>query len=1057
MRGNTTLHKSILLALHCICWAPLGVLAMAGVASAQMSNTQASEAVRAYDIPAGSLSQAVNALSRQSGVQVIYDMELLKGKRAIALKGQHSLREALARVLAGSGLEWSWINPTTIVVRKDPNAKLQTAPELPAKTPPPGPAPQTSAQKDKVVVMPAIMVTGKRGWTLNTDIERTRDDTQPYIVFDREKIEQSGAINLEDFLKKKLTANTTERTSSQVARLSSGSSSEINLRGLGANQTLVLIDGHRAVGSDGFGTPRQPDLNAIPLAAIERIEVLASTASGIYGGTATGGVVNIVMRRDYQGVEAKLTYGNTFDTDVASRRMEVSGGFNFGEKTNLLLSASYSDQNSLMQRDRDFEYQARLRLLRNRPDFILPPSSPPLGYTANLRSLGGNLVLDNGTPLNASFTSVPIGYAGPATDGGAALVTRAGQYNLELANSAQTTFATRGGKQSLLNVPTVKTVSATVRHAFTPRLRGFLDMMASDTVGHASESTITSTFTMPADSPENPFQQDIEVAVPLTSEVWDNSTYFRERRLVGGVIIELPRAWQAEADYTWHRSRTLFTTAPSLFSRVREDIGSGALSLPLLRDTNAFPIDLMPYLAIDGETRTPGTVVMRDATLRASGPIGSLPGGPITLSSLIERRDESLDAVYWFDNKATSPLVIYYPDRSQTISSVSTELRLPLVSANNKRKGIEELELQVAARHERNSIHGVTPSIQASSEAALPFDTIVRATNRTHSTDPTIGLRYMPIADIALRASYGTGFLAPTVSQLARFSFLSDTLLPQGNDPRRGGEEVLIPARNNFDGGNPDLRPEKSESWSVGLILTPRQIPDLRLSVDYTQIKKTDEITTHPGGSQGLINDEELLPGRITRGPNLPGDPPGWPGPIIGVDNSLLNLSQTQVAAYDLQIDYQRDTAIGRFALSAAGTWIPYRRNKTREGDPTVDSAGFYLGPLKFKANAGVTWSYRSWTVGWATTFFDGYKPYIANDSPDSVAAQIMAQGASRVPRQIYHDVFGIYRMNRVEVQAGVKNVFNTEPPLDMLVRTYSGYGDPRLANYYVSVKFWLD
>src|SRR5262249_29226323 len=142
--------------------------------------------------------------------------------------------------------------------------------------------------------------------------------------------------------------------------------STINLRGLGLNQTLILIDGRRMPGVATLGQPSQPDINGIPLAMIERIEVLASTAGGIYGGRATVGVINVVLRRDFQGLEAKATYGNTFDTDAANIRFDVGGGLSLeGGRTQVTMAASYSDANALLVGDRDFGARALALQQRN--------------------------------------------------------------------------------------------------------------------------------------------------------------------------------------------------------------------------------------------------------------------------------------------------------------------------------------------------------------------------------------------------------------------------------------------------------------------------------------------------------------------------------------------------------------------------------------------------------------------------------------------------------------------------------------------------------------------
>src|SRR5262249_32663229 len=149
-----------------------------------------------------------------------------------------------------------------------------------------------------------------------------------------------------------------------------------------------------------------------------------------------------------------------------------------------------------------------------------------------------------------------------------------------------------------------------------------------------------------------------------------------------------------------------------------------------------------------------------------------------------------------------------------------------------------------------------------------------------NSTDMTLGLRYVPVAGLALRASYGTGFLPPNTAQLAQRTLA--TAIFGVNDPLRGGTpagggDVLLD-------GAPDLDPEDSKSWSAGIILTPSKLPGLRLSLDYTRIKKTNEIATLT--SQQVVDNEAFLPGRVVRGPKLGTDPASWAGPIQVIDRS---------------------------------------------------------------------------------------------------------------------------------------------------------------------------
>src|SRR5262249_42188326 len=159
--------------------------------------------------------------------------------------------------------------------------------------------------------------------------KRSENDAQPYTILDAEAIQKSGAANIESFLKQRLTMNTTFHSNAQSGPGStSGATSSINLRGLGTNETLVLVIGRRIPGVNIFlGEVNQPDLNGMPLAAIERIEVLPSSASAIYGGAAVGGVVNVVLKRNFQGGEFDATYENTTQSDAPIHTLDATYGF----------------------------------------------------------------------------------------------------------------------------------------------------------------------------------------------------------------------------------------------------------------------------------------------------------------------------------------------------------------------------------------------------------------------------------------------------------------------------------------------------------------------------------------------------------------------------------------------------------------------------------------------------------------------------------------------------------------------------------------------------------
>lgn len=1058
------------------------------VAALFVFGTALAQAAFRVDVPPQPLADALRAVGQQTSTNILFEPDLVKGLRAAAVRADLTSDEALATLLKGTGLAAQRTSADTIVIKRAaaPPTSLSTSG---GGDPLPSPgygrgaggegmrvaqadqgmstsansssANQNSdtssdSQGQKVEPyqpkIPEVLVKGSK--LLDMDIKRTPDDPQPYVVFDREQIAQSGATSLEDFFKNRLTMNTVSGVNAQSDLTGlSGNQSQINLRGLGTNQTLILIDGHRTSSVNSFGTPQQFDINGIPLAAIERIEILPTTASAIYGGSATGGAVNIILRRDYSGLETRLTYDRPFTANAGLGTANLSAGFNLEDgKTNVLIAGTYSDGSNLAVGDRDFLQRGRAAILANNANnyqiFTDDNGRAPLGGTPNIASAdGSNLVLNNGTPLNSPITYVPVGYAGTA-DGGAALVANAGKYNLNLANTLQYS----GGRlSSLEKTPTLESLTTTLRRQFGPRVQAFLEASASSNAGdYRSSFAVFRPFDLPAGTANNPFRQEILVTVPTNSAPSTTSSTDVNHRLMGGVIVSLPGAWTSEADYTWDQSRFSFHVGPgSLTPAASAAVTAG--SIDIMRDTNAYPVDFSPYLNHGTDTQIPFRTTLKDASLRFAGPVGiSLPAGEPQIATLLEHRDVDLsDGSY-----GGGTFLIFDPGRSQSVDSAYAEVRVPLVSSKNSVAGIRELELQISGRHDEYTTHGVS-SFLCCTATAIANTVITRSVNKIRSTDPLFALRYQPVQDVVLRGSYGTGFLPPAVDQIVPRPVSSDPCIAP--DPLRGNTLASFPC---VFGGNSHLQPEQSKSWSAGLILTPRVLRDLRVSVDYTNIRKTDNITSV---SQSDIATLEAL-GRITRGPNLPGDQPGWAGPITFADDSLVNLLKAQIQAYDVQFDYKLSTAgEGVFNFFALGTWETHYKTQAAAGSPFVENVGVgSSNPLKFKANAGATWTRRQWTVGWSANYFDSYWVNAAHTVD-------VNQGSDHIPSQIYHDLFATYRfdagMSRnsvpsdvfsgLEITLGLKNILNKQPPFDAsnTFFYYSTFGDPRLASYWLSVK----
>lgn len=1040
--------------------------------------SQTSAAIRgvAFHIEKQPVRKALRQWAEQSGLQVVFsDMgSALDQKVAQSVSGEHAPEVALKQMLAATDLEYEFVTERVVRISatlgetaKSKKEKVKDV-DRPQAVVANGPQPIRLAQADNVhssksgpndedaasgvqmagAGIPEVLVKGSR--ILNFDIRRSRDDAQPYVVFSRTEIERSGARNIEEFLRSGLAANTSAGSNAQTGP-SVGTRSQINLRGLGTEQTLILIDGRRAVSPVFQGSPDQPDVNGIPLSAVERIEVLPTTASGIYGGGATGGVVNIVLRRDYSGLEARVAYGNSFDAGAPTRQVDLSAGINLEEgRTNILIAGTYSNSDPLATRDRELVQRGRAAIIAANPaSTTIFGANPPLGATPNIRSattVNGmleNLTLKEGNiPLNSTFTHIPLGYAGTDSDGGAALVENAGTYNLDLPDTAQ---ALGGGLRSLMGGPTLKSLTLTVRREFAPRLQAFITGSSSRTDNEYIASALTGTFNMPANAPGNPFNQAIRVTVPIKDGDVVLNSPSEDLRLVGGVIIQLPRNWSAGVDYTWHRAENRFLGTQSLMASAANAVNSGAL--PVLVDLQAFPTDFSSFLN-PRTTNKPFVSTLKNPMARVAGPAISLPAGSITISGMVERREEFFDesAVLLPDG---SPFSVF-PSKSQIVESVYLEARVPLASDQHHIRGIRELELQLAGRYDDYTTHGVTNSVSGPTQP-------VRATGRQRSANPTFGIKYRPLRDVMLRTSYSGGFLPPSVLEMAPIPTTTPIAI---TDPKRGGESTIVAAGQILTGGNPNLKPEQSESWSIGLVFTPRLLDGFRMSVDYTRIDKRDEIRSVPGGNQGVVNNEDLLQSRITRGQPEPGDPFGV-GPIVRVDATLINLARTSVRAFDVSLDQHASLGrLGSIDVFAFGTWHTHYRTQLLPNSPVVENVGSTSAfPLKFRGSAGVSWRKGPWAAGWSARYFDSYR--LIQDQ------QIADQGnGGAVPSQIYHDVFARYQfsgeeslvpsiLKNTDIQLTIKNVFNKDPPVDVsnTISLYSLYGDPRLATYLLSMR----
>lgn len=334
---------------------------------------QETNEARDYAQPATNLTKAVNAISQQSGIQVTYSAALLKDKKATAFAGHMTARQALDRVLMGTGLTYDFVNGDTVVIRKAvaPSAK-------PVGNKKPANESKGSAGKANTATLDTVTVTGTR--------IRGGITASPTISIDQTDFQQQGFTDLGEVIRD-IPQNYRGGQNPGVAPSPGGGDitdqditggSGLNLRGLGPDATLTLLNGRR-LAYDGF--VQAVDIGAIPIEAVDRLEVVPDGASAIYGSDAVAGVANVVLKRDFEGVTLGTRYGSTADGGMMSHEYDATAGttWNGGgliatyKKENQ--SPIYSDQREYTQQMVD-------------PTTIYPGSTLKSGLLSLHQSLG---------------------------------------------------------------------------------------------------------------------------------------------------------------------------------------------------------------------------------------------------------------------------------------------------------------------------------------------------------------------------------------------------------------------------------------------------------------------------------------------------------------------------------------------------------------------------------------------------------------------------------------------------------------------------------------------
>ena len=875
-------------------------------------------------------------------------------------------------------------------------------------------------------------------------------------ILTRQDIDRLGVQTTEELLR-----TISAMSSGGQTQLSTGAGtstygfSGVSLRGLGEERTLVLMNGRRLAAAAGAGGAAV-NVNGIPLAAIERVEVLKEGASAIYGSDAIAGVVNFIMVKNFEGFQIGGTYGTPTQSG-GGQNYNVNGIFGIGDitkdKYSLTVSAQWQKTSQLFGKDRDFANTA------NRPPYF---SSGATGQG----NIQGNWEVDaNGVPTVRSpgykGGGPGTGFGNPLTLGG----DNCAQNNMFLfpgLTAKGVAFCQYDTAPAVGLIPQNETSSytanfqyklndhaeayvgwyynrATVTQAYqtSPLRTSFME--TDDAFGAEGDpgstarvllvrpgSAAYTKYVLPWIAANPTLGLDPTKAVGVTARVQDFGPRTQQdtqtqQSLAGGIRGDI-----LGQDY----NVVVYQNSSNLKGSVIDGYFSqlGFAKATHNADWNPWELQQSPdFLAAIAPAKYVGPTL--NATSRStnfeatlSGAVTKLPAGEMMYAAGYQYQGQSY---------STSPSAALFTgdiaglggatkgiDTSRNINSVFGELQIPV---------IKDLDVNLAARYDNYSDVGSKSTYQGN-------------------------FRWQPIQQLLFRGNYGTGFRAPTLSDLWTPQTLGTST--QFNDPAHPGDPAYQDLQvNQYSGGNPNLKPETSKAWSLGGVWQP--LNSLSVSLDYFNTEITNVIATP--ATQEIVSQAWLgnpsYTGLVKR------DPPGT-GDIVEVTALLANTGTIQATGWDIGLNYRENLGPGRLDIGLQGTYYTKYDQSQPSVAPShkigtlVDSNGNpVIGAenggviLRYKQYASATWTQGAWasTLGWS--YRTGYHAgWDLNGNPTSINAE------SLFDLQVQWT-----GLKNLSLTAGLNNIFDTKPDIFVPVSNQfqSGYDannyDPRGRFFYLT------
>ncbi|USD36423.1 MULTISPECIES: TonB-dependent receptor [Ferrimonas] len=869
-----------------------------------------------------------------------------------------------------------------------------------------------------------IEVTGSR--IKRADME----GSSPVTVIDSSAISASGATSIDGVLQT-LTAAGGAMTNPGINN-GSGGNSRINLRGLGSQRTLVLVNGRRMIAS-GTGAASTVDLNTIPVSMVQRIEVLKDGASAVYGTDAVAGVVNIILKRDFEGFEMNAQYGMSGEGDAKESSIDFTLGTAF-DKGHLVLGVQYTDRGEASQADRDFSKCP----LNEAGD----GSAPYCGGSSYAE--GGHIWGDNnfgivGTGPDGAYaigdSGTYGGYVAKLDDAGNPVLDDDGnqipvfEYHDGM---SEADLSGRGGEYHDFTNADKYNYSAT-SYLFTPMQRINVTANGSyevaDNATFFSEVMYTKRWSEQQMAPQPIWNSEAWVYDPISAGGWmtddllpwvqpgEELSYGRRMsdtgnrefsqtvdtlRVVVGFEGEFDNGWGWDVSYNKGRNDSIDTLANlHNIGAINDAVQAGDFDPFLQSSWQGESIAPFIYTELNA-----GSSEMDIVAATLSGELFELPAGYVGFATGYEHRRES--AKYTPDSLTAQGLAndprVEPTSGSFTVDEAYVEFLVPVLSDMFL---AENVELSAAARY---------------------FD------YSTFGDDYTwkLGLTWRVNSDLMVRGVASTAYRAPTVDELYGGKSPSfDQITHPATDQTQA--EVTV-------GGNELLTPEEADIYTVGVVYEPSFVDGLSLTLDYYNIEISNAISSvdsnyianqcmDAGGN--LINASTAL----CQASNIAIDGSGR----ISFDNGLQNLGGALTSGYDINIAYAFEAAGLDWRASLDTSILDEFEERDQDGN-ILDYTGYITSGsgayAEFKSNFTLTAAGDDWSANYELRYIDGMDSFSCKDDPSDCYAP-------SVDSIVYHDISGAYHVtDTVTISGGINNLLDEEPPY------YSGNNDSNTDPY---------